>query len=101
MSAQRETDRAQYQIDAFAGPLDDFVPWVIDDVGVVADAADQKIGCGGPVEPIVAPQPLETIIGGSTDQDIVAARSRYLQLSRPIRLRAYQIGVSGRILSNG
>ena len=42
-----------HQVSAFVQILDDEVAGIVDDVGVVAGAAEHGVGAGGSIEPVV------------------------------------------------
>ena len=54
IGGERVADRRPHRVDAFADGFRDDVADVVDDIGVVAEAADHAVGAGAAVERVVA-----------------------------------------------
>ena len=65
-----EVDGALHEIGAGAGGFDQRVAGIVDDVGVVPDAAEHDIGAGASVEAVVAVEAEQRVIVAEANQDI-------------------------------
>ena len=76
---QPVVDRREHRVVALAGVLDDGVAGIVDEVDVVAGAADHEVGAGAAVENIVA---------GVAEDRVAQAVAVALQSALPCRIRA-------------
>ncbi len=58
---QGVVDRGKHRIGAFAGILEHEVAGIVDEVGIVAEAADHRIGAGAAIEQVVAAVPEQRV----------------------------------------
>lgn len=75
IDAERVADARSNNVDTASGGLDDPVAGIVDDVDVVAAAADHDVTAGAAIERVLAGAALEAIIAGEPEQAVVAAEA--------------------------
>ena len=71
--AQHVADRALHRVRAATGGLGDRVARIVDQVGVVAETADQLVGVVAAIERVIAVAAVERVVAGETAHLVVAA----------------------------
>ena len=71
VGAERVGDRRLHRVGAFAERLRHHVAGVVDDIGVVADAADQEVGAQAAIERVVASAAGEHVDAAVAGEDVV------------------------------
>ena len=82
VAGQAVADAAANCIGAFVGLLDDQIAGVIDDIGVVAGAADQGIGTLSAVQRVVATQAVQRVARFVANQHVASRVARTGQVVR-------------------
>ena len=79
--------RRVHRVDAFVGALDDEVAGIVDDVGVVAGAADQHVAARAAVERVVAAETDEDVGGAIAGHDVGHVVADAVEAATPVRVR--------------
>ena len=82
-------ERRQHRVGAFVGVLRHHVADIVDDVGVVAEAADHRVGADAAVEPVVAAVAGERV-GAAAADDVLDAGDD----AKPVALPAPRLTVT-------
>ena len=74
-AGQRVVDGGQHRVGALVAQFRDHVAGIVDDIGVVAGAADHRVGAGAAVQKVIAAIAGQRVVAAETVQLVVEARS--------------------------